>query len=101
MTHVVSIKQANKIFSNETHEKIVDAVVDLITAESYTAATTRRIAEWAEVSQGVVQYCFGSKAKLFEALLLRSHERFICLINDDELLIGNLNERVAMFVVLS
>lgn len=76
-------------------------MVELITAEGYTAATTRRIAEWAGVSHGAVQYHFGSKAKLFEALLQRSHERFVSLVDNEALLKGDLEERVGMFVALS
>ncbi len=99
--NVVSIKKAVKVETPSARARIIDALVELITSEGFNAATNRRVAQWAEVSQSTVQYHFSSKARLFEAVLQRCHEEFLKLVNDDALLSGKLEDRANLFVVMS
>ncbi len=99
--NVVSINKAVKPAVTSVREKIIDALVELITEEGFVAATNRRVAEWAGVSQSTVQYHFNTKARLFESVLQRSHEEFLLLVDNDALLLGKLEDRANLFVVLS
>ena len=100
-TNVVSIKKAVKVNTVSAREKIIDALVELITEEGFVAATNRRVAEWAEVSQSTVQYHFSSKARLFESVLQRCHEEFLLVVDSEALLLGKLEDRANLFVVMS
>ncbi|ARN75814.1 TetR/AcrR family transcriptional regulator [Oceanicoccus sagamiensis] len=99
--NVVSIKKAVKADTGSAREKIIDALVALITEQGFVAATNRRVAEWAEVSQSTVQYHFSTKARMFEAVLQRCHAEFLQLVDNDALLSGRLEARANLFVVLS
>ena len=99
--NVVSIRRAAKANVVSAREKIVDALIKLVAEQGFVAATNRRVAESAGVSQSTVQYHFGTKACLFNALLQRCHEEFLQLLEDDALFIGKLEDRTNLFVVLS
>ena len=51
--------------------RLLDAGEAVIAARGYEAATTRSIAERAGLNTGLIQYYFGGKAGLYEALLER------------------------------
>jgi AcrR family transcriptional regulator len=53
-----------------TRQKLYEAAVTLIAEQGFSATTVDEIAERAGVAKGTVYYNFGSKAELFEALLL-------------------------------
>ncbi|MHA3021670.1 TetR/AcrR family transcriptional regulator [Mycobacterium sp. BMJ-28] len=50
-------------------EQLVVAAVAVMTVEGVEAASSRRIARQAGVSVGVVNYCFGTKANLYRAVI--------------------------------
>ena len=52
-----------------TRAKVIQAAIDCIYAEGFYAAHTNRIAEQAGVSWGVLQYHFGDKDGLLQAVL--------------------------------
>ena len=52
-----------------TRQKVIDAAISCIYKEGFHAAHTNKIAETAEVSWGVLQYHFGDKDGLLQAVI--------------------------------
>ena len=59
-----------------TRRKIIDAVVVVIAEEGFTQASAQRIAQRAGVTWGAVQYHFGAKADILDAVLAEGLARF-------------------------
>lgn len=58
-----------------TRQQIIDAAVDLIADQGFTATSVDDIAAAAGVAKGSVYYNFGSKSDVFEAVLAEGLER--------------------------
>ena len=58
-----------------TRQQIMDAAIDLIADQGFTATSVDDIAAAAGVAKGSVYYNFGSKSDVFEAVLLGGLER--------------------------
>lgn len=91
-------KQALK--ARRTRERIINAVIELITQGGFGAASSSQIARTAGVTWGAVQHHFGAKDDILVAVLERSHERFTELMQRDALIQGTLADRVDLFVDL-
>lgn len=63
--------------SNLSRQLVLDAVIELINDEGFSATSTAKIQNRAGVSWGVLQYHFGGKQQIFEAVLERSTSRLI------------------------
>ncbi|QQR99882.1 MAG: TetR/AcrR family transcriptional regulator [Austwickia sp.] len=63
----------SRVPADQRREQLIEATIDLAIREGLAAASVRRIADEANVSLGVVHYCFSSK----EALLNAVAESFI------------------------
>ncbi|ARN76061.1 TetR/AcrR family transcriptional regulator [Oceanicoccus sagamiensis] len=101
MSTIVSISNANKSReSQETRQKIVAAVIQLITDGGLEAASPQRISKLAGVSLGAVQN-FGNRTQLLDAVFLYGHEKYLSLVDHEELLQGTLHERVQLYVTMS
>lgn len=55
----------------DRRSQLVDAALQVATAEGIAATTVRRVAEQAGVALGVVHYCFADKDELFASLATR------------------------------
>ena len=86
---------------DETHKKIINAFIEIITREDFSAATNKRIADKAGVSVGKVQYHFSTKSKMLEAVLERCNTEYLQLIENKTLLTGSYDDRVMLFVSLA
>jgi AcrR family transcriptional regulator len=62
--------------SAATRRKIIDAVVTVIADEGFAQASAQRIAQRAGVTWGAVQYHFGTKADILDAVLAEGVARF-------------------------
>lgn len=60
--------------SLESQHQVIEAVVDLIAERGFSACSTANIAARAGVSWGVLQYQFGGKREIFEAVLTQGSE---------------------------
>jgi AcrR family transcriptional regulator len=81
-----------------TRRKIIDAVVAVIAEEGFAQASAHRIAQRAGVTWGAVQYHFGTKADIFDAVLAEGLERFEQRVGDLALDGQPLEQRVALLV---
>lgn len=69
-----------RIPAPQRREHLIDATLTLATREGFNETSVRRIAEEANVSLGVVHYCFRSKDELMLAMTERiMPERFMAL----------------------
>lgn len=66
------VKTMSRVPAEQRREQLIEATIDLAIEEGLAAASVRRIADRANVSLGVVHYCFNSK----EALLAGVAESF-------------------------
>ncbi|SNV24753.1 Uncharacterized HTH-type transcriptional regulator yvdT [Dermatophilus congolensis] len=66
------VKAMSRVPAEQRREQLIEATIDLAIEEGLAAASVRRIADRANVSLGVVHYCFNSK----EALLSGVAESF-------------------------
>lgn len=57
-----------RVPAERRREQLIEATIDLAIEEGLVAASVRRIAERANVSLGVVHYCFSSKEALINAV---------------------------------
>lgn len=83
--------------SERTRREVLDAAAACIAREGFAAATTTRIAEQAEVSWGVLQYHFGDKDGLMEAVLnygMEQTERLFGELIEAGIEAGTLEERL-------
>lgn len=65
-----------------SRQAVIDAVIELISNHGFSSVTTANIAEQAGVSWGVLQYHFGSKREIFQAVLGSANPAFFQEIND-------------------
>lgn len=68
--------------SEQTRARVLDAAVEIIAREGARGATTQRLVRASGVSWGSIQYQFGSKAGVFEALLDRTLLEFASGLED-------------------
>jgi AcrR family transcriptional regulator len=69
-----SARQRSK--SEKTRDRVLDATLELIAQDGFRCATSQRIASASGMSWGAIQYQFGSKTSIFEALLDRILSEF-------------------------
>ncbi len=102
MPTIISISNASKPRESvASRQKIVEAVIELITEGGFeTADQYQRIADRAGVSLGTVQN-FGNRTQLLDAVFLYGHEKYLSLVDHEELQKGTLHERVQLYVTLS
>lgn len=92
-------KTTNKTTKRElTHSKVVKAAIDCIYRDGFNAAHTNRIADEAGVSWGVLQYHFGDKDGLLQAVLDHIFEGFIASLSGATLEGDNTHERVEQLI---
>lgn len=58
----------SRVPAEQRREQLIEATIDLAIREGLVAASVRRIADEANVSLGVVHYCFSSKEALLNAV---------------------------------
>lgn len=58
----------SRVPAEQRREQLIEATIDLAIREGLAAASVRRIADEANVSLGVVHYCFSSKEALLNAV---------------------------------
>jgi AcrR family transcriptional regulator len=89
-------RQAQK--AKATREKIIAAVIALITEGGFAAASSSEITKRSGYTWGAVQHHFGGKEEILTSILDISHEKFIQLTSVAELRAGSLADRVDLFV---
>jgi AcrR family transcriptional regulator len=80
--------------SATTRRKIIDAVVAVIAEEGFAQASAQRIAQRAGVTWGAVQYHFGAKADILDAVLAEGLAHFARRVEELELEGRPLEQRV-------
>lgn len=81
-----------------TRDKVISAAIDAIYSEGFHAAHTNRIAEEAGVSWGVLQYHFGDKDGLLQAVIDHIFEDFESTLAATTLQGHDLNQRVRQLI---
>ena len=81
-----------------TRNKVIQAAIDCIYEEGFHAAHTNRIAESAGVSWGVLQYHFGDKDGLLQAVLDRTFTGFADKLADTNLSDRQLKPRIRSLI---
>lgn len=81
-----------------TRAKVIQAAIDCIYAEGFHAAHTNRIAEQAGVSWGVLQYHFGDKDGLLQAVLDSIFDNFTAALANAKLQQDELEPRISALV---
>jgi len=81
-----------------TRRRVIEAAIDCIYTHGFSAAHTNRIAEAAGVSWGVLQYHFGDKDGLLQAVLDDIFEDFSSTLRDTQLRGATLEERMAHLI---
>lgn len=76
--------------SGEPRQRILEAALDLFAEKGFSATGMRQIARLAEVNLAMINYYYGSKSKLLEAIIetaLGKYEQMVhkCLLPDDDL----------------
>ena len=85
--------------SEQTQSLVLNAAIEILADGGARNATSQRLAKVSGVSWGAIQYQFGSKAHIFEALLDRSLDTFASGLNDAvEETNHSLDERVRFLV---
>ena len=84
----------------QTRQKVIDAAIDCIYEEGFNAAHTNRICERAGVSWGVLQYHFGDKDGLLQAVLDNIFTDFTNTLASADLNEGSLKQRVQLLIEL-
>lgn len=85
-----------------TRQKMIETTIRLLAAEGYSAASWRSIGKSADVSGGVLQYHFGDKRGLFEAVIEELCQRQLTAVRERLLpQHGTIRERVAAYVATS
>lgn len=67
-TGVRIVWHMSRVPAEQRREQLIEATIDLAIREGLAAASVRRIADEANVSLGVVHYCFSSKEALLNAV---------------------------------
>jgi AcrR family transcriptional regulator len=81
-----------------TRQKVIQAAIECIQNEGFHAANTNRIAQAAGVSWGVLQYHFGDKDGLLQAVLDSIFENFTTTLSQAQLDGQNLQERLNQLI---
>ncbi|MFK7975731.1 MAG: TetR/AcrR family transcriptional regulator [Halioglobus sp.] len=81
-----------------TRGRVIKAAIDSIYRDGFNAAHTNRIAEEAGVSWGVLQYHFGDKDGLLQAVLDHIFEGFIASLSQAKLEGSDTHERVKQLI---
>ena len=81
-----------------TRRRVIEAAIDSIYREGFNAAHTNRIADAAGVSWGVLQYHFGDKDGLLQAVLDAIFEEFFNTLSETELDGKTLHDRVSQLI---
>jgi AcrR family transcriptional regulator len=84
--------------SEVTREKVIQAAIDCIYRDGFHAAHTNRIAEQAGVSWGVLQYHFGDKDGLLQAVIDYIFDDFAATLESTALEGDNLQQRVRQLI---
>ena len=88
--------QAQK--AERTRKSLIDATISLIREGGFTAASSTKIAERAEITWGAAQHHFGTKEDILDAILALAYDRYVTSMASTSLRIGTLEERVSKFV---
>ncbi|MCR9103960.1 MAG: TetR/AcrR family transcriptional regulator [Gammaproteobacteria bacterium] len=83
-----------------TRQRVIQAAIDTIFDSGFHAANTNRIAAAAGVSWGVLQYHFGDKDGLLEAVLECIFEDFSTALQEANLAGTTLDERISELIEL-
>lgn len=97
-TAVDTISKPSK--REQTRQKVIQAAIDCIYEEGFNTAHTNRICERAGVSWGVLQYHFGDKDGLLQAVLDNIFADFTASLGNAELDEGNLKQRLQRMIEL-
>jgi AcrR family transcriptional regulator len=81
-----------------TREKVIQAAIDCIYRDGFHAAHTNRIAEEAGVSWGVLQYHFGDKDGLLQAVIDHIFDDFSATLESTSLQGDDLQQRVRQLI---
>lgn len=81
-----------------TREKVIQAAIDCIYRDGFHAAHTNRIAEQAGVSWGVLQYHFGDKDGLLQAVIDHIFDDFAATLETTSLPGDDLQQRVRQLI---
>jgi TetR/AcrR family transcriptional regulator, regulator of cefoperazone and chloramphenicol sensitivity len=81
-----------------TREKVIQAAIDCIYRDGFHAAHTNRIAEEAGVSWGVLQYHFGDKDGLLQAVIDYIFDDFAATLESTSLQGEHLEQRVRQLI---
>jgi TetR/AcrR family transcriptional regulator, regulator of cefoperazone and chloramphenicol sensitivity len=81
-----------------TREKVIQAAIDCIYRDGFHAAHTNRIAEEAGVSWGVLQYHFGDKDGLLQAVIDHIFDDFAATLEATSLQGDDLQQRVRQLI---
>ena len=81
-----------------TREKVIRTAIDCIYREGFHAAHTNRIAEQAGVSWGVLQYHFGDKDALLQAVIDHIFDDFTATLEATSLAGDDLQQRVRQLI---
>ena len=86
--------------SEQTRAQVVRAAIDCIYEEGFNTAHTNRIAERAGVSWGVLQYHFGDKTGLLQAVLDTIFSEFSTTLHNTPLTDGSLSQRIKTLIAV-
>ena len=81
-----------------TREKVINSAIDCIYRDGFNAAHTNRIAEEAGVSWGVLQYHFGDKDGLLQAVIDYIFDDFASTLESTSLQGDDLQQRVRQLI---
>lgn len=96
MTVTATPRKASK--REVTRGKVIKAAIDCIYRDGFNAAHTNRIAEEAGVSWGVLQYHFGDKDGLLQAVLDHIFEGFLVSLSKANVEGESVHERVRQLI---
>lgn len=86
--------------SEQTRAQVLRAAIDCIYEEGFNAAHTNRIAARAGVSWGVLQYHFGDKTGLLQAVLDTIFNEFTTTLHETPLTEGSLSHRIETLIAV-
>jgi AcrR family transcriptional regulator len=92
------IKEEKQSKREITREKVIRAAIECIYREGFHAAHTNRIAEEADVSWGVLQYHFGDKDGLLQAVMDYIFTDFAATLEATSLQGADLQQRVRQLI---
>jgi AcrR family transcriptional regulator len=92
------IKEEKQSKREITREKVIRAAIDCIYRDGFHAAHTNRIAEEADVSWGVLQYHFGDKDGLLQAVMDYIFTDFAATLEATSLQGDDLQQRVRQLI---